>query len=44
MRWRRHQWMCQFDDIGLLTTFPDYCVLCAACRVPQMLRRVGVLR
>ncbi len=23
--------MCQFDDIGLLTTFPDY-------RVPQMLR------
>jgi hypothetical protein len=29
--------MCQFDDIGLLTTFPDY-------RVPQMLRSAGVLR
>jgi hypothetical protein len=29
--------MCQFDDIGLLMTFPDYCV-------PQMLRRAGVLR
>jgi hypothetical protein len=29
--------MCQFDDIRLLTTFPDY-------RVPQMLWRAGVLR
>jgi hypothetical protein len=29
--------MCQFADIGLLTTFPDY-------RVPQMLRSAGVLR
>jgi hypothetical protein len=29
--------MCQFNDIGLLTTFTDY-------RVPQMLQRVGVLR
>jgi len=29
--------MCQFDDIRLLTTFPDY-------RVPQILRRTGALR
>jgi hypothetical protein len=29
--------MCQFDDIGLLTTFPDY-------PVPQMLQSAGVLR
>jgi hypothetical protein len=29
--------MCQFEDIGLLTTFPDY-------RVLQMLQRAGVLK
>jgi hypothetical protein len=29
--------MCQFNNIGLLMTFPDY-------RVPQMLQSVGVLR
>jgi len=29
--------MCRFDDIRLLTTFPDY-------RVPQILRRTGALR
>jgi hypothetical protein len=29
--------MCRFDDICLLTTFPDY-------RVPQILRRTGALR
>lgn len=29
--------ICKFDDIGLLTTFPDY-------RVPQILRHVNVLK